>query len=550
MKKIILVGFFCFFNILANATVQVQVDSSQVSLDDAFHLVITEDNFQNGSIPDLTPLQKEFMILGTEQRMNYSVINGQTQSSSEWIITLKAQKEGKLTIPPIKIGKEFTTPISLNVSTSSIPQNTSTPNQQKSIYLTTEVNNKNPFVNQQIIYKVRLYNSKHLLNADYQGPIVENALLIPLGEGKRYQTQKNNVDYLVEEQDYAIYPQKSGPLKIKSPTFTALVYDFNPEHVKAQDKTINLNIRPIPKEYLGKPWLPAKKIELIDKYENTKTLMTQGNTLVRTVILKGVGVPAQLLPDLNFKEIDGVNVYPEKGKEKNKLLEGELIGHSEIKVTYLFNKSGRVILPELKLSWFNTETGKEEIATLPAKIIKVSPSASLSAATTVSKNQPVLTEKHHVNPPKVNVGVPSTLFQFNWAWLIAAFFALAWLVTLALWGWQKRTKNTKKSLYKEALNELHQACNQSNPQRARDALLKWARLHWPNATVLNLTDLTHLITDVSFQEQVQILSQVLYKNKQKMLWRGDELWLELQQVIKNTKRKKESPSILPPINPS
>lgn len=63
-------------------------------------------------------------------------------------------------------------------------------------------------MNQQIIYKVTLYNSKHLLDADYQGPQVENALLIPLGQEKRYQTQKNNINYLVEEQNYAIFPQK------------------------------------------------------------------------------------------------------------------------------------------------------------------------------------------------------------------------------------------------------------------------------------------------------------------------------------------------------
>lgn len=550
MKKLLIIGVFCFFSLVANAEIQVQIDPSQVSLDESFRLILTQDNLQNGGIPDLTPLQNEFVILGTERRMNYSIINGQTQSSSEWTITLKAQKEGKLTIPAIKIGREYTAPTTINVTATRVPTQQSTPtdsNQQQSIYLTTAVNQKKPYVNQQIIYKVTLYNSKHLLDADYQGPQVENALLIPLGQEKRYQTQKNNINYLVEEQNYAIFPQKSGPLKIKSPIFTALIYDFNPERVKAQDKTINLEVRPIPKEFSGKTWLPAKEVKFTEHYENSEPTITQGNTLIRTVTLEGTGVPAQLLPTLTFSEIDGVNVYPEKGKDKNQVIQGELIGRTEIKITYLFNKSGKITIPELKLPWFNTETGKEEIATLPSKVIDVTASATMPVSST---NQPTVANNQKEPQPTAKINESHPTNQFNWAWIVAALFAFAWFVTLILWGRQKRHKISQKGQYKTVLNELQKSCMQANPQRARDALLQWANLYWPDAPILNLTDLTRLSTNAAFKKQVQILSQILYKNHEKILWRGDELWRSIQQMKKNNTHKKESKNDLPPINPS
>ncbi|QEY50040.1 protein BatD [Legionella longbeachae] len=550
MKKLLLIGFFCFFNLVARAEIQVQVDPSQISIDESFKLILTQDNLQNGGIPDLTPLQHEFLILGTERRMNYSIINGQTQSSSEWTITLKAQKEGILTIPAIKMGREYTAPTTINVSAASItrPQSTSTDsNQQQSIYLTTSVNQKNPYVNQQIIYKVTLYNSKHLLDADYQGPQVENALLIPLGQEKRYQTQKNNINYLVEEQNYAIFPQKSGPLKIKSPVFTALIYDFNPERVKAQDKTISLDVQPIPKEFSGKTWLPAKEVKFAENYENSESTITQGNTLIRTVTLEGTGVPAQLLPALTFSEIDGVNVYPEKGKDKNQVIQGELIGRTEIKITYLFNKSGKITIPELKLPWFNTQTGKEEIATLPPKVIDVKASTTMPAS---GSNQPAITNNQNELQAMSQVNESNSASQFNWAWIVAALFAFAWFVTLILWGQQKRHKVSEKGRYKTTLNELHKACVQANPQRARDALLKWAGFYWPDAPILNLTDLTRVSTNTAFKKQVQILSQILYKSDEKILWRGDELWRTIQQMKKNNTHKKENKTDLPPINPS
>ncbi|WP_115707585.1 BatD family protein [Legionella sainthelensi] len=550
MKKLLLIGFFCFFNLVAHAEIQVQVDPSQVSIDESFKLILTQDNLQNGGVPDLTPLQNEFVILGTERRMNYSIINGQTQSSSEWTITLKAQKEGKLTIPAIKIGREYTAPTTINVSAASVstPQSTATDsNQQQSIYLTTSANQKKPYVNQQIIYKVTLYNSKHLLDADYQGPQVENALLIPLGQEKRYQTQKNNINYLVEEQNYAIFPQKSGPLKIKSPVFTALIYDFNPERVKAEDKAINLEVQPIPKEFSGKTWLPAKEVKFTEHYETQESTITQGNTLVRTVTLEGNGVPAQLLPTLTLSEIDGVNIYPEKGKDKNQVIQGELIGRTEMKITYLFNKSGKITIPELKLPWFNTETGKEEIAILPSKVIDVTASATMPVS---SSNQLTPANNQNELQPTAQINESNAKNQFNWAWIVAAFFAFAWLVTLILWGRQKHHKPSEKDQYKKALNELHKSCMQANPQQARDALLKWARLHWPDASILNLTDLTRRSTHAAFKKQVQILSQILYKSHEKILWRGDELWDSIQYMKKNNKQKKENKTDLPPINPS
>ncbi|MBI2784846.1 MAG: protein BatD [Legionella longbeachae] len=545
MKKFIIISFFCLFSIIARAEIQAQVEPSQINRDQSFQLTLTQDNLQNRGVPDLTPLQKNFTILSTERRMNYSVINGQTQSSSEWIITLKAQKEGNLTIPSINIGGEYTTPIPINITTGTQPNTETAPNnsdQQQDIYLTTKVNKKNPYVNQQIIYKVTLYNSKHLLDADYQGPQVENALLIPLGEEKRYKTQKNNVNYIVEEQNYAIFPQKSGPLKIKSPVFTALIYGFNPERVNAQDKSINLDIQPIPKEYSAKIWLPAKEVKLTEQYENSEQTITQGNTLIRYVTLEGIGVPAQLLPTVNFAESDGFNVYPEKGKEKNQIAQEALVGSAQIKVTYLFNKAGKMTIPELKLPWFNTETGKEETASLPAKIIEVTPSSTTPEADTKqsSLSETPLTQEMHEATPKV---------KLNWAWIIAALFAFAWFFTLVLWAYQKHYKKTGKGKYIAALNDLHKACIQGEPQRARDALLEWARLNWPDAPILNLNDLTRLTSDPSFKKQVQILSQSLYKNQETILWRGDELWRSIQSTKKTNTHQMRDSNNLPPMNP-
>lgn len=549
MKKLIIISFFYLINTLAHAEVQIQVDPAEISQNEPFRILLTQPSLQSANgIPDLTPLRKDFIILGTERSVNYSVINGQTQASSTWVITLKARKIGPVTIPAIKMGSDQSSPLTINVSAQDTSiQSTNDTQQLQDIFLTTEVNEKKPYLNQQITYKVRLYNSKQLLDASYQGPKVDNALLIPLGNDKRYQTQKNNVTYLVEEQSYAIFPQKSGPLTITSPAFTALVYGFDPQRIKATSKDITLKVQPIPAQFSGQTWIPAKQIKLSDTYENLGQTIEQGSTLVRTITLEGIGIPAQLLPSLHFADSDAFNVYPEKGKERNQVNQGEIVSRSEIKVTYLFNKSGKVTIPELKLPWFNTTTGKEEIAVLGPRTIEVTPSKTTAANTSTPIQGAALASQTNSGTTETTSTATATN---NWAWLIAALFALAWLLTLGLWAWQKRSRAPGKGTYKRALQALHDACQQNNPQCCRDALLKWANLHWPDAPILNLADLMRLSTDMQFKKQVQILSQALYQASETASWHGDELWRSVSNLKQTyTSPKTKAPS-LPPMNPT
>ncbi|KTD34327.1 KQDN repeat-containing protein [Legionella moravica] len=546
MKKIIVSVLLSCYALFAFAEIQVQVEPSQVALGDVFKLIITDDSAQNGGVPDLTVLQKDFTIYGTERHVNYILINGQAQTASQWIISLKALKPGILTIPAIKLGLDKSNPITINVDGSQTNQDFQNNSaQQQDVVLTADVNEKKPYVNQQIIYTVKLYNSKRLLDAEYQGPQVDNALLIPLGDAKRYQTVQNNVNYVVEEQNYAIFPQKSGTLDIISPKFTALIYDINSQRIKVEDKTIKLNVQPIPSQYKGTLWLPAKQVKLSEQYENSSQTLGQGSTLTRTVTLEGVSIPAQLLPTLDFEETDAFSVYPEKGADKNQVKQGELVGSTQFKVTYLFNKAGKITIPELRLHWFNTETGKDEVAVLAPRSLDITPSLATSNEKTESQNSSVM-------PTTENQGREIDSYphaSFNWGWIVAILFAFAWVITLGLWGWQKHNRHSSKKQVRKAFTELNKACTECNPKKARDALLKWGKVQWPDAPLLNLSDLTKLVRDAQLKKQIHLLSQVLYKSDEKILWRGDELLRAVIALKRSNADKKQSSNVLPPINP-
>ncbi|HAT7848122.1 TPA: protein BatD, partial [Legionella pneumophila] len=233
--------------------------------------------------------------------------------------------------------------------------------------------------------------------------------------------------------------------------------------------------------------------------------------------------------------------------ERNQVRQGELIGSVEIKVTYLFNKSGKTTIPELRLPWFNTETGKEEIAVLPPRSIDIIPSTAVKANTA---NTQVTGKEMSASSQSAPDSASVSNESGGWAVKLAIFFGLAWLITLSLWIWQKRPReSSRKKEYKKALDALNKACNQCNPKKARDAVLKWASLQWPDAPMLNLTDLAQLVRDAHLRKQLHLLSQVLYRSQEKTLWRGDELLRAVQAVKRNESVKKRKNSNLPPINP-
>jgi hypothetical protein len=530
----------------AQAEVEVQVEPSQIASGENFQLTLSQENVTTKGVPNLTVLQKDFTIVGTARSVNYSVINGQAQSSTQWVITLQPKKSGILTIPAIKVGDDQTNPVTINVTQgATLPNNQTSTDQTKSsavddVQLVVSVDEKKPYINQQITYKVTLYNRKRLLDASYQPPKVEDALLISLGDANRYQTTINNREYIVEEQKYAIFPQKSGSLTISSPVFSALVYDATPQRVNAQDKAVTLKVRPIPQNIAGDKWLPSKQVRLSEKYEQTSQTISQGSTLLRTINIEAAAIPAQLIPALHFADSKEFSVYTEKGKEQNQVIQNELTGKVTIKVTYLFKDAGKIIIPETKLAWFNTTTGKPEVAVLPPRSIEITPSAVQPV------NNAVQASAQATNQAPLAITQSTTSL---WPWLIALVFGLAWLITLFLWYWQRRAKVSVSGAYKKSLQEFNKSCAECNPQKARDSLLKWASLHFPDASILNLSDLSQLVRDVHLKKQLNQLSRVLYKNDEKVLWRGDELARSVQQLSRVKSKTHSRKDSLPPINP-
>lgn len=533
---------------LAAAGITTDVDPVKVQLGEPFRLTITMDDAQSEGVPDLTILQKDFTISSTERSSSYTIVNGQAHSVSQWSVLLLPKKTGVLTIPSIQIGKQQSDVTTIEVTGASTSTGSNQANNlDNQVMLKTDISQEKPFVNQQVIYTVRLYNSQRLLDAEYQPPRVENALLIPLGDGRRYQTFEEGKNYHVEEQRYAVFPQKSGELELIPPTFNAIIYDVVPRRVSLRGQQIKLTVKSMPSNVASNHWLPAKQINLTEEFDKNNNNFLQGSTLVRMVTLEATGVPGELLPSLNFASDKNFNVYPEKPIFNNVIKQQEIMDTMTVKVTYLLNTSGPITIPELKLPWFNTVTGKEEIASLPARSIDVEPKqTSIDSQPVPSKESSQvgnnLTQEAQMQP------LQSEQKSSFWVWFLAGGFALAWLITIVLWLFStgKLSRGDKRS----ALKDLKNACAKDDPKGAQVAIMAWADLQWPDDKLLNLSDVGTRANDFQLKKQLHLLSEAIYSEEKKHSWHGNDLW---RSVI-NYRAKKPSYTNkgngLPPINPT
>ena len=527
------------------ATLSTKVEPAQVMPGQAFHLTLDLDENAPAGLPDFSPLQYDFQINGTAHRASYMFIDGQSKASSSWTVTLTPKHTGKLTIPAIQVGHARSTPTSIEVtnapqvSTSNIDSAPAT-----ALFIKNTTSESKPFINQQLIYTVKIYHNTSILDASYQPPQLSDALTMPLGENRQYQVIENGRPYLVEEQKYAFFPQQSGAHILYPPSFQALIYDDIPRRVRADGKSKSLDIKPIPDEFKSKPWVPAKSLALTEHYDEHDTTLNEGSTLTRTLTLRAAGLPAELLPPLDMSKSTAFNTYPERPILKTEAQGNDIVGKTTVKITYLFNQTGQVTLPEQTVTWYNTETGKTEHSTLPERILKITARASTSTHTSPDIKTP--------EPQKAKAITTTSAFTFKHALVIHLALVCLFLASVMFVFLKYLNRKHKRLLKHRAFKTLSKACRSNQPQASHDALFAWAKLAWPKDSLLNLDDIAQLASNPHVSKQIKILSAALYDAAQATPWEGEQLYTALRQLTKKRRRrtKKSSlPNDLPPINP-
>jgi len=531
-----LVLFLLAINSVFAVEIKTTTDRNPININESFQIIFTATASPNGD-PDFSPLETNFEIVNQTHRSNSSWVNGQSTKSIQWIVNVMAKRIGKLIIPVIAFGDDFSQSATVLITKSTIQKTDKT----DELYIEVEVSSETPFVQSQVLYTLRLYRRVQISQASLNEPELDNAVIEKLGEDKNYNTDVNGIAYVVTERKYAIFPQKSGVTTIKPLVLTAEVVSstrprfngfFNRPATKTRRVTSNaitLNVLAAPESFSGKQWIPAEHLYLEQKWSGDTSKMKVGEPLTRTITILAKGTTVSQLPELHSGiDINQLKTYPDQPILKEKKQVDGIIAFREEKIAYIPSKSGNYTLPAIEISWFNTQTQKMEIARIPEQAITATASASSLA-------NPAVTDSK-IRADTVKPGTTIQIVENKlWMW-VSIFLFIGWLLTVVLFlrklkpKQQEQPVNKKELQLTDTVKALKKACTENNQSAAKDALLAWGKIKY------NDTNLTTIAShcEARLRDEIHLLNQNLYAN-QSEAWRGKKLF---QTFTENSAREK------------
>ncbi len=531
MKKYFLLSLLCFSTWLQAAELTATVDRSKIFLSDTLNLTIRFSQQNGTGSPDFSLLEQQFDILSNNRSSQYRNINGQVESFTQWQLMLAPKAVGKLLIPSFEFDGAFSDAIAIQVFKEQPVQS----DQLRDIFLETELSKEKVFVQEQFLLTVRLHTSVSLQGFDKEELVLADARVEQVAEHK-YQRQIHGRTYLVVETVYAVFPQTSGELIIPPKTWTVSKPNrnrnfFDPfnnrggqiQRLRTQEQRISVLAKP--SNYPDVPWLPAEDITLEQSWSNSPDQFRVGEPITRTLTLKAKGLTSAQLPPLPFSDIVGIKVYPDQPQIEDKKNNEGITGVRVESQAIVPTKSGKLVLPAVVVTWWDTLNQRIREVTLPVQEIAVAPSATptISPPPAVTATDPTVIDTNTT----VTVGADNSQI---WLWQLSTLlFALLSLGFALLW-WQRRSPasdtrprpNTPSvpTAEKQAYRQLQQALRQTSPQtlqcqdllKVRQALLHWAQIHTRNPTLTQIGAVAAHADSAELKTQLQALDTAIYGN--------------------------------------
>lgn len=429
----LLVLFACIGN--AHAAARASLDRNQIALGESVALTIETD--EAGAVPDLSPLATDFVLGGQASNRQMRMDAGGVTRSTTHVVNLTPRRTGRIAIPSLRVGSQRTVPLSVTVGAAPTAV---TGRGDARAFLETQVDDASPYVQQSVGVTVRLFYAVPLVSGQLDLDTPQGASLQRVGEDVQSSREVGGRRYNVVERRFLLVPERSGPLTIPGPRFAGRgaggwMDDFlggNSRELTAAGSPRQLQVQAQPAS-APQPWLPLRELRL--RYVAAPQELRAGEAASLVVEAVAEGATQAQMPELPLPSVAGAQLFAEPPQFDETFVDGS----PRIKLTRRYsivpNNAGRLVVPGLKLGWWDVRAGTAKIATLPDLKLTVAPGsggfanaalADADAATAETAGDGALT----LGPQDTN-GVPRM-----WMWL-AVVFAGAWLLTL-LWALGRR----------------------------------------------------------------------------------------------------------------
>ena len=524
------------------------VDRSIISDLDLVTLTVRASDQAADANVDFSSLQRDFEIITESNRQNssMSIINGRRTSVvyKDHVLTLSPKRMGNLFIPSFSAGNDRSQPITIRVQ-----QQTASQRQRMNqfVFFETSVDTNNPYVQGQIIYSVKLFYTDAIGGDFPEPPNLPDTVVEALETEKRYESIVDGQRYYVLEKRYALFPQRSGTLEIPRERFVGTrgrggVFSQR-QRVNATSESHTITVKTIPASFSGENWIPAKALGVKEAWTEASPVFRVGEPVNRQLAISAIGLSDAVLPQLGEMKVDNAKVYADPPATENRISPDGITALQITTVGVVPTKEGDLILPEIRIPWWNTQTDREEVAIIPAETYKVLPALSeTNNITTVTVPLSELNQPTFISEP----------IKPYWQWAAIA-FGFLWLLSSWQWLILKRKVRAMESANvtrheipalrdpdeSREFGELKKACTRNRPADTHRQLFLWGKARFPE--IHSVLDLCRL--DPRLTEEISLLETHLFGEGDKGSWRGKDI-LKVAGELRNRKTQKHKDSAL------
>jgi hypothetical protein len=514
-------------------------------------------NLQNLELPepDLADLRESFDILDQRQAYSLRSVNGEHSAEVTWTYQLAPRQSGELTIPSLTFKGAQSQPIIVEVKPGRSPQ---TDSHNRPAWVEAEITKERAFVQEQLVYSLKLYYRGSLIGGDLTEPQLEDAIVEPLGDQRQSSEYIDGKRYNVVERRYLVYPQRSGTLTLPSQRFTGRQRDpvtGNLRFLRAQSEPLPVEILPPPSDFPGDQWIPAESLVLDEDWSRPPETVHVGDSLTRTLTLRTLGLLKSALPLLSVDYPEQFNAYPEGPQSEAEINSGTIEATQTQTTALVAVKPGKATLPEIRLHWWDTLNDQARVAVVPARTVTVLPAPGSDPAAESSSTaapEPGAGDQAAESAPAPATTEPDGNPFNRWITTLAVFFALAWLVTLALWLRRRSTRPQRApdqdTATKTDLAKLKRHAVEGRVETLQE-IPAWVRETFNRADIHTLKDTRAFFNDPALNQALDELEQHHFGtgNGRATRWtQGEALAAALERLGKKGPRTGGDHKALPP----
>jgi hypothetical protein len=370
-------------------TITLGLDRVEATLSDTVRMEIRVSGSRKSDAPPVLQGLESFLVTSGGTSSRVEIINGKVNSGVDYTYFIQPKKTGTFKIGPIRVkidGKTFESESQSLVVRAATQSGASDP---EPVFVQASVSSRNIYVDEQVLYTLKLYYRVNVGNLSLNLPEMEYANFQQLGRPLEYPSTYQGLTYQVLEVRHALMVSKQGAfvinparlkMTVRQPGSRSRLNNFfsdpfpgfsSSRPLTLTTDPIDINVNALPKE--GRP---ADFTGLVGTFQMTSTLepprLKAGESATLTIQVKGRGT-VNRIPDLDLPEMDFVRTYSDQPALETGQDRQGIVGTKTMKWALVPEKAGEYKVPLLSLSFFNPETNKYHVLATPAHDLSVLP---------------------------------------------------------------------------------------------------------------------------------------------------------------------------------